>query len=57
MLVPGDLDTVVALFTDVTLSEMFSNIAEGQKITGKLTEAHGSKCYDTLEDSVQVCVQ
>ena len=57
MLVPCDLDTVVALLTDVALSEMFSNIAEEQKITGKLMEAQGLKCYNTLEDSVQVCVQ
>ena len=57
MLVTGDLDTVVTLLTDVALSEISSSIAEEQKITGKLTEARGSKCYDTLEDSVQVCVQ
>ena len=32
MLMPGDLDTVVSLFTDVALSEMFSSIAEVRKI-------------------------
>ena len=59
MLVLGDLDTVVTLLTDVALTETFSSssTAEEQKITGKLTEAQGSKCCDTLEDSVQVCVQ
>ena len=43
MLVPCDMDTVVALLTDVALSEMFSNIAEEHKIY--------------VEVSVQVCVQ
>ena len=36
MLVPGDLDTVVSLLTDVALSEMFSSIAEVRKIPVKL---------------------
>ena len=58
MLVPGDLDTVVTLLTDVALTETFSSssTAEEQKITGKLMGARGFKCYDTLENSGQVCV-
>ena len=52
MLVSGDLDTLVPLVTDMALTEMFSGLAEEKevrKITGKVMEARGSKCYDMLQ--------
>ena len=52
MLVPGDVDNVVKLVTDLALMEMFSGAAEEKevrKITGKVMEARGSKCYDMLQ--------